>query len=73
MVKKMIYLEEGMERSLERIAQNENKSVSEVIRVAIRRLFQSKEYLDLALYDKRMAEYLGKPSSAVPFRDIMDE
>lgn len=73
MVKKMIYLEEGMDRGLERIARVENKSVSELIREAIRRMFQSKEYFDLALYDKRMAEYLGKPSSAAAFRDVMDD
>lgn len=73
MVKKMIYLEDEMERGLERIAHSENKSVSEVIRDAVRKLFQSKEYHDLAVYDKRMAEYLGKPSSAVRFRDVMDK
>lgn len=73
MVKKMIYLEEGMGGALERIARTENKSVSEVIREAIRRLFRDKEYHDLVLYDKRMAEYLGKPASAVAFRDIMDD
>lgn len=73
MVKKMIYLEEGMESGLARVARAENKSVSEVIREAIRRMFASKEYYDLALYDKRMAEYLGKPSSSVSFRDIMGD
>lgn len=73
MVKKMIYLEENMEKGLARIARAENKSVSEIIREAVRRLFRSKEYHDLALYDKRMAEYLGKPALGVPFRDIMDE
>lgn len=72
MVKKMIYIEEEMGKGLEHIARAEGKSVSEVIREAIRRMFKSKEYYDLALYDKRMAEYLGKPSAAVPFRDIMD-
>lgn len=73
MVKKMIYLEESMGTGLDRIARAENKSVSEVIREAIRRLFRSKEYHDLAVYDRRMAEYLGRPSSAVPFRDVMDD
>ena len=73
MVKKMIYLEEGMDKGLERIARSENKSVSELIREAIRRMFQSKEYYDLAVYDKRMAEYLGKPASGVAFRDNMDD
>ena len=72
MVKKMIYIEEEMASGLERIARAESTSVSAVIRAAISKLFQSKEYYDLALYDKRMAEYLGKPSSAVPFRDVMD-
>lgn len=72
MVKKMIYLEAEMERGLERIAQAENKSVSELVREAVRALFQRKEYYDLAVYDRRMAEYLGKPSSAKPFRDVMD-
>ena len=73
MVKKMIYLEAEMEKGLERIAHAENKSVSAVIREAIGYLFKRKEYYDLVVYDKRMAEYLGKPSSAVPFRDIMDD
>lgn len=73
MVKKMIYIEAGMQSGLERIARAERKSVSAVIREAISRLFQSKEYHDLALYDKRMAEYLGKPASAVAFRDIMND
>ena len=73
MVKKMIYIEEGMADGLARIAGVERKSVSEVIREAIRRMLQSKEYHDLALYDQRMAEYLGKPSTALPFRDVMDD
>lgn len=73
MVKRMIYLEEGMDKGLERIAQAENKSVSEVIRAAIRKLFRGREYYDLILYDKRMAEYLGRPPVAVPFRDVMDK
>ena len=73
MIKKMIYLAEGMEKGLERIARAEHKSVSAVIRDAIEKLFRSKEYYDLAVYDQRMAEYLGKPGSAVPFRKIMDE
>ena len=73
MVKKMIYLEDEMDSGLKRIARSENKSVSEVIRQAIKGLFRSKEYHDLLLYDSRMAEYLGKPSLAIPFRDIMDD
>lgn len=73
MVKKMIYLEEEMNRSLERIARADNKSVSELIREAIRKLLGSKEYHDLAVYDKRMAKYLGKPETAVPLRDIIDD
>lgn len=72
MVKKMIYIEEEMGKGLEHIARAEGKSVSEVIREAVRRLFRSREYYDLALYDKRMAEYLGKPSSAIAFREVMD-
>ena len=73
MVKKMIYIEEQMNRSLERIAQADNKSVSELIREAIRKLLGSKEYYDLAVYDRRMAEYLGKPDAAVPLRDIIND
>lgn len=73
MVKKMIYLDAAMGKALERIAHVEHKSVSAVIREAIGQLFQRKEYYDLAVYDKRMAEYLGKPASAVGFRDIMDD
>lgn len=69
----MIYLEEDMEKSLKRIAHSENKSVSELIREAIQKLLHSEEYYDMAVYDKRMAEYLGNPSAAVPFRDIMDK
>lgn len=73
MVKKMIYIEEEMEQSLKRVAQADDKSVSELIREAIRKLLLSKEYYNLAVYDQRMAEYLGKPSAAVPFRRIMDD
>ena len=72
MIKKMIYLEEEMETALERIAQAQRKSVSQVIRDAINQLFQKKEIYDLVEYDRRMAEYLGNPSLAVPFRDVMD-
>lgn len=71
MVKKMIYIEDEMVGALERIASAERTSVSEIIREAIRRLFHSKEYHDLALYDRRMAEYLGNPSVAAPFREVM--
>lgn len=73
MVKKMIYIEEYMENALQRIAHIQNKSVSELIREAIRHLFHSREYYDIALYDKRMAAYLGNKSSAIKFRDIMDK
>ena len=69
----MIYLDENMEAALERIAHAQRKSVSQIIREAILRFFQRKEYYDLAKYDQRMAEYLGKPSTAVPFREIMDK
>ena len=71
MVKKMIYLEKEMDGALKRIAAAERTSVSEVIREAVRRLFHSREYHDLALYDRRMAEYLGDPSVAAPFREVM--
>ena len=73
MIKKMIYLEEEADRDLRKIAEVERKSVSELIREAIRKLLRSQEYHDLVLYDKRMAEYLGKPSSAIPFREVMDD
>ncbi|MBI4387034.1 MAG: CopG family transcriptional regulator [Elusimicrobia bacterium] len=73
MIKRMIYLEDSMAAALQRIARSENKSVSELVRQAIGKLFEGKEYYDLARYDERMAEYLGKPSSAAPFREIMDD
>ena len=73
MIKKMIYLDASMDQTLQRIAHVQHKSVSQVIRDAIERFFKDKEVYDLAVYDSRMAEYLGKPSSAVPFRDIMDK
>jgi len=72
MIKKMIYIDETMASSLERIAHAQRRSVSAVIRNAIRSFFKAKEVYDLAKYDERMAEYLGSPSSAVPFRKIMD-
>ena len=71
MTKKMIYLEEGMQEDLERIAHSENKSVSQVIREAIKKLFQSKKHPNLEFYDKRMANYLAKPSAAASFRDVL--
>ncbi len=73
MIKKMIYLNDDMARGLERVAAAERKSVSAVVRDAVDRLLKSAEYHDLVLYDQRMAEYLGKPSIAVPFRDVMDD
>jgi hypothetical protein len=73
MIKKMIYLDEGTDVSLRRIAHSRHTSVSQIIRDSIRSLFKKEEVYDLAEYDRRMAEYLGDPSSAVPFRDIMDK
>ena len=69
----MIYIEENMGLALERIAHSQHKSVSQIIREAIENFFKKKEVYDLAKYDQRMAEYLGSPSSAVPFRQIMDK
>ena len=74
MLKKMIYLDEKMGTALDLVAHAQHKSVSKVIREAIQFFFQSKkEIYDLTEYDRRMAEYLGNPSSSVPFRDIMDK
>lgn len=74
MIKKMIYLDARMETALERVAHAQRKSVSNVIREAIAYFFRNKkEIFDLVEYDRRMAEYLGKPSSATAFRDIMDK
>lgn len=73
MIKKMIYIDKSMDSALGRIANAQHKSVSQVIREAIAGYFTKKEVYDLAKYDERMAEYLGKPSTAVPFRDIMDK
>lgn len=72
MVKKMIYLEPEMQKTLERVAHAQNKSVSQVIREAIADLFRKKEVYDLVEYDRRMAEYLGNQSLATPFRGVMD-
>ncbi len=89
MAKKMIYLDAGMDRGLERIARSENTSVSEgvsltknlsndqlcpdTVGIRSRRPHDRlrKAYYDVARYDQRMAEHLGKPSSAVSFRDII--
>lgn len=37
---------------------------------SIRRRLKRKESSDLPAYDKRMAEYLARPETAVPFRNI---
>ncbi len=73
MIKKMIYLDPTMDKTLQRIAHQQHKSISQVIREAIQSFFQKKEIYNLVKYDERMADYLGNPSSAVPFRDIMDK
>jgi len=73
MIKKMIYLDENMNVALQRIAHAQHKSVSRLIREAIHVFFKKEDIYDLAKYDERMAEYLGKPSSAVLFRGIMDK
>ncbi len=73
MIKRMIYLDETTNSALYKIAHAKHKSVSQVIREAIASYFTKKDVYDLATYDERMAEYLGKPSSAVAFRDIMDK
>jgi len=71
-IKKMIYIDRVMDQTLTRAAHAKHKSVSQMIREAIAEYLNQKEFADLAKLDARMAEYLGKPSSAVPFRDIMD-
>jgi len=73
MIKKMIYLDEEMNVALQRIAHAQHQSVSKVIRESIQLFFKKEEVYDLAKYDQRMAEYLGNPSSSVPFRAIMDK
>ena len=73
MIKKMIYLDEDMDSALQRIAHSQGKSVSRIIREAIRSFFAKEEIYDLAKYEQRMAEYLGDPSTATPFREIMDK
>ena len=72
-VKKMIYIDRVMDQTLTRAAHAKHKSVSQMIREAIAEYLNQKEFVDLAKLDERMAEYLGKPTSAVPFRDIMDK
>jgi predicted transcriptional regulator len=72
-VKKMIYIDRVMDQTLTRAAHAKHKSVSQMIREAIAKYLNQAEFADLAKLDARMAEYLGKPASAVPFRDIMDE
>jgi hypothetical protein len=72
-IKKMIYLEESMGIALGRVAQTQNKSISKIIREAISDFFKKNpEIYNLAEYDHRMAEYLGQPSVAVRFRDVVD-
>jgi hypothetical protein len=72
-IKKMIYIDRVMDQTLSRAAHAKHKSVSQLIREAIAKYLSQGEFADLAKLDQRMAEYLGKPSSAVPFRDIMDK
>jgi predicted transcriptional regulator len=71
-IKKMIYIDRVMDQTLTRAAHATHKSVSQMIREAIAKYLKQEEFADLAKLDERMAEYLGKPSSAVAFRDIMD-
>jgi predicted transcriptional regulator len=73
MNKKMIYIDKVMDATLQRVAHAQHKSVAQVIREAIEEFFKKKEIYDLVEYDRRMAEYLGKPAAAVPFREIMDK
>lgn len=73
MIKKMIYVDRVMDQTLQRVSHVKHKSVSQLIRDALEAYFQNEEFADLAKLDARMAEYLGKPSSAVSFRDIMDK
>jgi hypothetical protein len=72
-VKKMIYIDRVMDQTLSRAAHIKHKSVSQLIREAIDGFLKQEEFDDLAKLDARMAEYLGKPSSVVRFRDIMDK
>lgn len=69
MVRKTVYLDDGMDIGIKRIARCENRSVSEVIREAIKRFLRGKEHRCFLRYDKRVARYLRNPSTAVPFRD----
>lgn len=73
MIKKMIYVDKVMDSALQRVAHVQHKSVAQIVREALDEFFKNKEVYDLAKYDQRMAEYLGKPSSAVPFRKVMDK
>jgi predicted transcriptional regulator len=72
-VKKMIYLDRVMDQTLTRAAHAKHKSVSQMIREAIAKYLNQAEFADLAKLDARMAEYLGRPSTALSFRDIMDK
>ena len=73
MIKKMIYVDKVTDSALKHVAHAQHKSVAQVIREALEEFFKKKEVYDLAKYDQRMAEYLGNPSSATPFRKVMDK